>query len=133
MNPITGRCLCGQITFQFESFAGGVAHCHCSMCRRFSGSAFATFGTVDQSDFQWLSGKDLLKVYPSSEQAERGFCSHCGSSLFYRLRGKGSSIEIALGALDGNPDVNIDAHIYCKNRPDWAEADPELTYDEGRT
>lgn len=126
-------CLCGDIKFSFEKFSGAIAHCHCSMCRKFTGAAYGTFGTVNAQDIRWESGQDKITVYPSSEKAERGFCSRCGSSIFYRLRQPDSPYEIALGILDTEPKQSVSANIFCANRPQWPRnADSLPCFDESR-
>jgi hypothetical protein len=126
-------CLCGKVKFSFEKFNGAIAHCHCTMCRKFTGAAYGTFGTVDANDIQWESGQDKITVYPSSEIAERGFCNCCGSSIYYRLRKPDAPYEIALGILESEPEQPVNANIFCAYRAQWplgAEALP--CFDESR-
>lgn len=126
-------CLCGSVKFAFTTFNGAIAHCHCSMCRKFTGAAYATFGTVNAEDIRWESGQDKITVYPSSDKAERGFCSGCGSSIFLRLRKPDAPYEIALGILDSEPEQLVSANIFCANRPQWAQGAEALPcFDESR-
>lgn len=78
---LTGSCLCGDITFEVVGRLDMVGHCHCSMCRKFHGSAFATFGTVAREDFRWVRGDDRVRTYRSSTQRNRHFCPRCGSAV----------------------------------------------------
>jgi len=114
-----GSCLCGKITFEIDGFLPNIANCHCSMCRKFHGAAFGTYGTVNS--LKWITGHDSIKTYQSSQKAERGFCSHCGSSLFYKLRSVDSPYEIALGVLDEEPNYPVNADIYCASKAKWSE------------
>ena len=114
-----GSCLCGGVKFSFEKFDSSIANCHCSMCRKFSGAAYGTFGTVNSENMNWESGFELIKVFHSSPKAHRGFCSMCGSSIFYRLTTPDAPFEIALGLLETEPAEPVSANIYCAHRPDW--------------
>ena len=78
----TGRCLCGTVNFEAENVDTHVHGCHCSMCRNWSGGPVlaANAGSVV------FGGSEHIGRYDSSEWAERGFCSRCGSNLFYRLK-----------------------------------------------
>jgi len=128
-----GGCLCGQVRYEFEGFSSGIANCHCSMCRRFSGAAYGTFGTVKYASFNWVCGENTVKTYNSSSKATRGFCSNCGSSQFYRLLGESSDYEIAMGALDKEPNIEVNANIYCASKAMWSAGYENLPkYDAGR-
>ncbi len=128
-----GSCLCGEVQFRFERFDGGIAHCHCSMCRKFTGAAFATFGAVNCDEIIWEKAQSAITIFDSSEQAQRGFCKHCGSSLFYRLKLPNAPYEIALGLLDEEPSAAVTANIFCQNRPQWPRSLETLpAYEQGR-
>jgi hypothetical protein len=119
-NCMKGSCLCGAVVYQVRRFYPEIANCHCGMCRKFHGAAFATYGKVQVEDLQWLAGKELLKVFVSSGIAERGFCSECGSSLYYKRAGQDQQCSLALGSLDGEPDRAVDNSIFCDSRPQWS-------------
>lgn len=129
-----GRCLCGAVRYEVKRFASHMAHCHCSMCRKFHGAAFATYGEVDASDFNWLQGEDELKSYVADNGTTRRFCAHCGSSMTFRSPGHPDNrIEIALGTLDSNLDASPDAHIFVGSKASWSEIYDSLPqYEEGR-
>jgi hypothetical protein len=130
-----GQCLCGGIQFKVDMIGEKMGHCHCSMCRKFHGAAFATFGEVLLKDFHWLQGEDLLQIYKAENGTKRKFCSRCGSSLIFESAGEEHSvIEFALASLDDEPKLNPDAHIYLSTRVDWVELNDGLPkYLNGRT
>ncbi|MEL6320885.1 MAG: GFA family protein, partial [Cyanobacteria bacterium J06626_14] len=76
-----GQCLCGAITVKTPD-KKTIDACHCSMCRRWGGGP--ALGVSCGTDVQ-IDGTDTIKVYQSSEWAERGFCRECGTHIFYRL------------------------------------------------
>jgi hypothetical protein len=58
-----GRCLCGEVSFEIDESSPGIAHCHCSMCRKFHGSEYATFATVPRDPFCWVTGETGIVAY----------------------------------------------------------------------
>ena len=81
--PYQGSCLCNKIRFEVDEFIPNTGNCHCSMCRKFHGAAFATLAEAWRKHFRWLSGEDSLKAYTASNGTTRLFCNHCGSSLMF--------------------------------------------------
>ena len=81
--PYSGSCLCGTVRFEIDEFLPGIAHCHCSMCRKFHGASFATIATIARAKFRWIAGEDALNGYTASNGTTRTFCRHCGSSIAF--------------------------------------------------
>jgi hypothetical protein len=123
-----GGCLCGAMRYEIDGPLTDVGNCHCSMCRRFHGAAFATYARVDAENFRWLSGQELLTVYESSPGKRWGFCRICGSSLGVPTGGKLS--DLALGLLDSHPGVRPTEHIFVGSKAAWYEiTDGLVQYD----
>ena len=78
---IRGSCLCGGVRYAVSASAGYMSNCHCQMCRKSSGTAFATFWNVPRKDFAFTDGQALVVSYPSSPGIERTFCGRCGANL----------------------------------------------------
>ena len=129
-----GSCLCGAVRYEVKEFTPHMAHCHCSMCRKFHGAAFATFGEVRAEDFSWLSGESALKAYHADNGTTRRFCSHCGSSMVFESSGAdGSVVEIALGTLDSSIENRPDANIFVASKASWYAISDDLPcYPAGR-
>lgn len=129
-----GQCLCGSITFEVDKIQKKMGHCHCSMCRKFHGAAYATYGEARSEHFNWLSGEKRLKTYEAYNGTRRQFCSTCGSSLrFIPSNDTGEFVEFALGALDTNIPHKPDAHVYTKYGANWCEISDQLPrFEEGR-
>lgn len=104
------------------------------MCRKFHGAAFATFGEAKASNFQWLTGRELLKSYTAYNGTTRQFCSVCGSSLtFSPANDEHPFVEFSLGSLDTDISLRPDAHIYVGSKANWVELHDELPkYVDGR-
>ena len=80
----SGHCLCGKVEFRVNFPTRWCAHCHCSMCQIAHGAAFVTWVGVPKDKFELISGEKRLSWYASSEQASRGYCNRCGTTLFFR-------------------------------------------------
>lgn len=107
MVEMTGRCLCGAVTYTARDVEKEFKACHCGMCRRWSGGpAFAAHaGDVE------FRGEERIRRYDSSPRAERGFCGQCGSNLFYRLKPGGTPI-LWLGSFDDQSGFELSGEIY---------------------
>lgn len=132
--PFHGSCLCGAVKLEIDEFLPQVAHCHCSMCRKFHGAAYATIAGVSRSKFRWVEGEDALKGYTAENGTTRTFCRHCGSSLtFSSPRAPQDVVEVALGAMDDDVPVEPNAHIFVASRANWTAFGDELPqYEAGR-
>jgi hypothetical protein len=132
--PYRGSCLCAAIAFEVDEFAPRTGNCHCSMCRKFHGAAYATIAEAHTSHFRWLRGEDRLKAYTAANGTTRGFCGDCGSSLtFTSPAADPELIEIALGCFDDEVPVKPDAHIFVASGADWAQPEDDLPhYEAGR-
>ncbi len=125
---MTGRCLCGAVTFSAEDVEPHIHACHCGMCRRWSGGPGMAVSVGSIS----FTGADELRTYDSSEWAERGFCGVCGSNLFYRLKEQDRYV-VWNGALDDPTDFELTGEIYIDEKPssyDFAGDHPRLTGQE---
>ncbi len=121
---LQGGCLCGGIRYEIDGPLTEVGNCHCSMCRRFHGAAFGTYGKVSAENFRWLSGQDLLSTYETSPGIGWAFCRVCGSSIGMPYRGKLS--EVTLGTLDADPGVRPTVHIFVGSKASWYEITDSL-------
>lgn len=132
--PHRGGCLCGVVKFEVDEFLPEIAHCHCSMCRKFHGAAFATIAGVSRSHFRWIEGEEALTAYRAENGTTRTFCRHCGSSLMFSSpRASPEIVEIALGAVHGDIPVKPNAHIFVGSKASWTEFGDGLPlYEKGR-
>ena len=133
-DKIEGQCLCGIIKYEVSKIEERMGHCHCSMCRKFHGAAFATLGEAKVENFRWVAGENHLKSYVAPNGTTRKFCEHCGSSLiFVPSNDAGELIEFSLGTLDTDIALKPDAHIYTSFGASWYEIRDKLPrYTNGR-
>lgn len=123
MNDYHGKCLCGAVEIHAKATAS-VGTCHCSVCRRWCGGPMFA---VHIEGLPLIKGEQTITRYPSSDFAERGFCSQCGSNLFYHLKPGQFSAEgaymLAAGMLDLPDDMSFDSEIYIDSQPGWYRFD----------
>ncbi|MDH3630664.1 MAG: GFA family protein [Gammaproteobacteria bacterium] len=132
--PYQGSCLCNAIRFEVDEFEPQTGSCHCSMCRKFHGAAFATLAEARRANFRWIAGEELLKGYTADNGTTRSFCSNCGSSLMFASPNADPDlVEISLGCFDDEVPVRPDAHIYVASGAKWAHPEDNLPqYEAGR-
>ena len=128
---LEGRCLCGAVAYTIGTTIKWATHCHCAMCRRQHGAAFATYATVGRKHVQITDREGALRSYASSEHVRRSFCGRCGSSLFWEDARLPKLIEVALGTLESDPGHRPDAHIFVTSRAPWWDIDDDLPQHEG--
>jgi hypothetical protein len=124
MKTANGSCLCGDVAFALALPSRWVAHCHCSLCRRAHGAAFVTWVGMHEGDVAIADPHARLCWYPSTPGAERGFCSHCGSTLFFRSRNWPGELHVAHANVRDLIDRAPQAHAYWDARVGWATVDP---------
>ena len=122
---IKGQCLCGAIRYEISSPLTSAEHCHCSMCRRFHGTAFSTYADFNPNDFHWLQGEDQLGIYEPNPGKGWAFCKTCGSSL--GMPGAdGRLTSIALGTVEGDPGIRPTEHIFVGSKAVWYDISDDL-------
>lgn len=121
---IRGGCLCGGVRFEIDRAVGPFELCHCTRCRKVSGSAFMAAVGVRSADFRFVAGQDLVSVYDApirkAPPAYRSaFCSRCGSPVPDPESTKAEWFEIAVGALDDDPLLRPQRHIFTHVKSCW--------------
>ena len=113
-----GSCLCSAVTFEFDGDLRAPDACHCSQCRKQSGHYFAS-SDVPRAALT-IRGADKVTWFASSEHVRRGFCSNCGSTLFWDPIQR-DSIAIAMGAFDTPTQTHLKMHIFVADKGDYYE------------
>jgi hypothetical protein len=114
-SEISGRCLCGAVSFTAEIAGRGIDACHCAMCRRWTCGPFLGLAHRGAVNFK---GAEHIGVYASSDWAERAFCRVCGSSLYWRLRGT-DEYSFCAGTLDDQSALALSTEIFIDEKPGY--------------
>ena len=118
-----GRCICGSVRYEVRGPLRDVAACHCTECRRATGSIF--HATVAWRDDVTIHDNGRLAWYQSSYGARRGFCSNCGSNLFFDGHAE-PYLAITAGSLETPTGLDLKAHIYVTEKADYYAIDDGL-------
>lgn len=113
IQTISGACLCGAVKIKATPPKKVFDACHCSMCRKWAGGPVLTIEAGDHSE---MSGQESIAVYSSSDWAERGFCKHCGSHLFYRLKNS-NFCNFSAGLFKEAENFKFHVQIFIDSKP----------------
>ncbi len=126
LKPWPGHCACGAVQY----LAGGpslfCAHCHCRYCRSAHGAAFVTWVGISDEHFGISAGAEQLCWYQSSEQSRRGFCGHCGTTLFFASTLCPGEMHVTRSSLVGEIDREPQCHVFYEQHVGWAGSSDEL-------
>ena len=124
--PYEGGCLCGKVRFEITGKIKSIIMCHCSLCRKAQGSAFATNGNVDIKSFSFVSGENELTGYESSPGQTKYFCKHCGSPILSRNNSKPDNVRVRIGTISSDISERPIAHIFVSSKANWEEIEDGL-------
>ncbi len=123
---ISGGCLCGGVRYRISGELAPIQLCHCQQCRKAQGTPFVSNIPLLRSQFELLSGAELLKAFASSAGKERVFCSQCGSPLYSQRASAPESIRLRAGSLDQDLAVRPAFHAYTHSAANWWQIDDQL-------
>jgi hypothetical protein len=121
-----GSCLCGNVRYQISGELGDFGFCHCTSCRKASGSAHAANAPVDRARFRLTSGQDTLREFESAPGKFRSFCGRCGSPIYAYLAATADVIRIRLGSLDTPFAKQPQAHTWVSDKAPWGPIGGDL-------
>lgn len=119
MATTSGSCLCGELRFDADLPSQWVAHCHCTLCQRAHGAAVVTWVGFAATRVRLDDAKSRLRWYESTPGAERGFCTRCGTTLFFRSRRWPGELHIVRSNFDGPVDREPQVHVNYDTHAPW--------------
>ncbi len=122
---LMGGCRCGAVRYEIDGRTSSVWLCHCSKCRRGSGSAFAASSLCRRTAFRWVSGQDAIVEYETPSGYPCRFCRTCGAKLPL-VREAAGQVVLPAGALAGEPVPRLLRHIFVLSKAPWWEIADEL-------
>lgn len=124
--PRRGSCLCGALTYELDGEFDGVWVCHCSNCRKTSGSVGNAILIVPRERFRWLTGADHLVTFALRPTYAITRCKTCGTPL--PAEEDERNVYVTAGTLDGPLGAGVKAHIFYGSRADWTQDAADARY-----
>lgn len=121
---LSGKCGCGAVQYTVEDAFVYAANCHCSNCRRTTGSAFKPFAGIPREKLVVTNGADELLLY-GSRHSHDAHCSVCGS-LLYSLVREAAWVHVAMGSLVDTPTIRPTHHIFVGSKAFWYQITDDL-------
>jgi hypothetical protein len=125
---LAGGCLCGAVQYTVRDAFGYALYCHCSQCRRATGSAFKPFGGIERDKFAVATGAETLSIDGTPDN-HNAFCRRCGSLLYSVVR-DGAYVHVTYGTLADAPTLRPTAHIYVGSKAPWFTITDDLPQHE---
>lgn len=119
LRSLSGRCFCGAVSYSVTDAFDYAMNCHCSQCRRATGSAFKPFAGIARRELDITQGADAVLRYGSDETHDV-HCGCCGSLLYSVVR-EGAFVHVTLGTLTDTPGIRPTAHIFVGSKAPWFE------------
>jgi hypothetical protein len=121
LKDFSGGCLCGAVRYEISGEIRSFFHCHCTRCRKSSGTGHASNVLVNPQSASWTAGESLIRSYPvpGAKRFRTVFCSQCGSPL-PRIAPDLSIAVIPAGSLDDSGDLAATARIFWASRAPWS-------------
>ncbi|MFT5162015.1 MAG: hypothetical protein ACI9FJ_000583 [Alteromonadaceae bacterium] len=130
MSMYQGACLCGAVQFEIRGGIDSVIHCHCSLCRKSSGTAYATNGFVDTDKFKLIQGEDNLSSFGLKPGQNRHFCKTCGSPIYSSNSEDPARIRVRLGTITSDISERPGSHNFVGSKANWDTFDSTLVHYE---
>lgn len=116
-NTLAGKCLCGAVQYSVADEFVYAANCHCSDCRRATGSAFKPFAGIERDKLRVATGAGNLMIF-GDENGHDAHCALCGSLLYSVIR-DGAFVHVAMGTLVDDPAIRPNKHIFVGSKAPW--------------
>jgi hypothetical protein len=121
---LTGKCLCGKITWQTTGPVLWAGHCHCESCRRATSAPFTSFFGVPRDSVKWQGKLDILST--SNGAVIRKFCPQCGSQMTYQFEGWPEETHLYAATMDDPSHFVPKAHFHFSEKLPWIEIKDDL-------
>ena len=124
---LKGSCLCGAVKYEVTGEAKRFYHCHCSRCRKATGTGHATNLFLQPGMLEWLSGEEQIRAFkpPEAKRFTNSFCVTCGSRLPRQIKDS-DVVIIPSGSLDDDAPIKPQARIFSGSRASWSCGGDEL-------
>lgn len=114
-----GSCSCGACQYLFSTEIEFCSYCHCSICRKLTGSAFAAYGEIPVSAFEWEYKDKKTKSFNPTPDTTRYFCGDCGSFLASTHIEATDRIYLSLGCVISGVPETINLEQFFASKAPW--------------
>lgn len=121
---LAGKCMCGAVEYAVADAFDYAVNCHCSLCRRATGSAFKPFAGIARDKLKITKGEENLMLFGDQNNNDTR-CKVCGSFLYSIVR-DGAFVHVAMGTLVDDPTIRPTAHIFVGSKAKWYEITDRL-------
>ena len=132
IKTLSGKCMCGAVEFEFRADNPRVTACHCGQCRAWSGHVWASLNAPFDT-LKFRAGENAVGWFRSSDHARRGYCTACGSALFWhgdRLDDHKHRIAIAAGSITAPTGAALSEHIFVADKGDYYDISDGLPQEQ---
>jgi len=126
---LSGQCFCGAVAYTVRDAFVYAANCHCSNCRRTTGSAFKPFAGIARDKLTLTKGHADLMIF-GDEEGNDTHCGKCGSLLYSVVR-EGRFVHVAMGTLVDDPSIRPTRHIFVGSKASWFSITDDLPQYDG--
>src|ERR1700716_337677 len=126
---LSGECYCRAVRYTVADAFAYALNCHCSNCRRTTGSAFKPFAGIARDKLSIAAGDDDVMIL-GDESGHDAHCRRCGSQLYSVVR-DGTLVHVAMGTLVDEPSIRPTAHIFVGSKAPWFTITDDLPQYEG--
>jgi hypothetical protein len=127
---LAGECLCRAVRYAVADAFEYALNCHCSNCRRTTGSAFKPFAGIARDKLSLVSGDDNVMIHGHANASHDVHCGRCGSLLYSIVR-NGAYAHVTMGTLVDDPSIRPSAHIFVGSRALWFSITDDLPQYQG--
>jgi len=127
LSVLKGSCLCGAVKYEATGEPKRFYHCHCSRCRKVTGTGHASNLFLQPAALTWLGGEELIRTFkvPEAKRFTNNFCAQCGSRLPRQAKDS-DMVMIPAGSLDDTAPIGPQARIFSESRASWSCVDGEI-------
>jgi hypothetical protein len=126
-STLKGSCLCGAVKYEVAGEPARFYHCHCSRCRKVTGTGHASNLFLQRASLKWLGGQEQVLEFkvPEAKRFTNTFCAICGSRLPRQAKDS-DIVMIPAGSLDDAAPIDPQASIFSDSRASWSCTHNEL-------
>lgn len=117
----TGSCLCHSVQYVIKEDINAVTNCHCNTCKKITGAAFETIAVVSDKNLEITEGINLITTYQITKNAQKHFCSICGTPIYNINNKYPGRCMVLIGSLDDPSSAVPTMNIFCESMFPWVK------------